>query len=53
MAGAVWTRATCKNSVPIVVDGGTRLQGMQLEVRDGAMEEENNNNKINGIVTEL
>ena len=51
MAGAVWTRATCKNSVPIVVDGGTRLQGMQLEVRDGAMEEDNNNNKINEMVT--
>ena len=51
MAGAVWTRATCNNSVPIVVAGGTRLQGMQPEVRDGAMEEENYNNKTNEIVT--
>ena len=51
MAGAAGTRATCKSSVPIVVDGGTRLQGMQPEVRDGAMEEENYNNKTNEIVT--
>ena len=51
MAGTAGTRATCKSSVPIIVDGGTRLQGMQPEVRDGAMEEEHDNNNTNEIVT--
>ena len=37
--------------VPVVVDGGTRLQAMQPEDRDGAMEEENSNKKMNVIVT--
>ena len=50
---ATGTRVTmsCNNIVSVVVDGGTRSQGMQPGARDGAIEEEHVNNTDAKIVT--